>query len=313
MMLVLSALLTTAALRVPDQHWLAWISFLPLFAVVRWLRPSVAVLAGGLWGACLYLFCSAGLTPAVDTAGPAIALSYDAQVGVHALAGPSAWLLALLILIPAVYVGLAARPTRAIGFKLLTLALGWTLIEVVVAVAQTYPPSPDFANSPEPRASARAAYRDRVARSHATPRKLKHAAQNGSSQRTPEPRASVRAVLQDQHTPSTLLNHGSPHQTGLPGAQAEGLLGRSQGAGLQNHWLARLLGYVGSAFLVACVNASLVGILSVVRLRSPQDPAVGASPQPLGWLPSQEVLPIQSWIVRQANPRAPPIPFAPIS
>lgn len=60
-MLVLSALLTTAALRVPDQHWLAWISFLPLFAVVRWLRPSVAVLAGGLWGACLYLFTATAI------------------------------------------------------------------------------------------------------------------------------------------------------------------------------------------------------------------------------------------------------------
>ena len=33
--LVLSALPTAAALRLPNQHWLAWISFLPLFVVVR--------------------------------------------------------------------------------------------------------------------------------------------------------------------------------------------------------------------------------------------------------------------------------------
>ena len=41
--LVLSALLTAAALRLADQHWLAWFSFLPLFVVIRSLRPLAAL------------------------------------------------------------------------------------------------------------------------------------------------------------------------------------------------------------------------------------------------------------------------------
>lgn len=118
--LLVSALLTAAALRLPDQHWLTWISFLPLFVVVRSLCPSAAVLAGGWWGGCLYFFCTVDPTPAFNTVAP--------------IGGPSASLLALLVLIPSIYLGLAARPARAIGFKLLTLALGWTLIEVILRV-----------------------------------------------------------------------------------------------------------------------------------------------------------------------------------
>ena len=211
--LVLSALLTAAALRLPDQNWLAWISFLPLFVVVRSLRPTAAVLAGAFWGGCLYLFCSAGTTLAVRSVAPAI--------------GPSAWLLALLVVIPAVYLGLAARPARAIGFKLLTLALGWTLIEVVLHL----------------------------------------------------------------HSPS------SAH---------EGLLGASQGEALHLHWLARLLGYVCTAFLVACVNASLVGIACGVRLNFPAYRSWAGSPNVVGHFAPQLVLALQSWTLRQAHPRAPP-------
>ncbi len=212
--LILSALLTAAALRLPDQQWLAWISFLPLFVVVRSLGPLPAALAGGFWGGCLYLFCSAGPTPVFDIAAPAI--------------GPSAGLLALLILIPGVCVGLAARPARAIGYKLLMLALGWTLVEAVLH----------------------------------------------------------------------LYNHFGPH---------EGLLTSSQSEGPQLHWLARLLGYVGSAFLVACANASLVGIVSGARVSLPPWPLLGGSPAVIAWLPSQVVLAIESWTLRQAHPRAPPL------
>jgi apolipoprotein N-acyltransferase len=215
--LVFSALLTAAALRSPDHHWLAWISFLPLFAVVRSLRPPAATLAGGLWGGCLYLLCTAGPTPAVDTVAPAI--------------GPSAWLLALLIVIPAVYVGLAARPARAIGFNLLTLALGWTLLEVVLHL---YSPS-------------------------------------------------------------------RPH---------EGLLTGSEAEAPQFHWLARLLGYVVAAFLVACANASLVGILSGARLSFPACRSWAGSPIAGACAPSQVSSAIQSWTLRQAHPRAPPVEIA---
>ncbi len=217
--LVFSALLTAVALLAPEHHWLGWISFLPLFVAVRWLRPATAALAGGVWGASLYLFTTALPTPAVYTVGSTIV--------------PSAGLLALLIVIPAVYVGLAARPARAFGFKLLTLALGWTLIEVVLH-----------------------------------------------------------------------LYH--------PSAPQEGLLTASQGESPQLHWLARLFGYVATAFLVACANASLVGFVSAARLSFPACRSLAGLPNAGARLPSQLVLRIQSWNLRQAYPRAPPIQVATI-
>ena len=45
--LVFSALLTAAALRSPDHHWLAWISFLPLFVVVQSFGYAVPSKGGG--------------------------------------------------------------------------------------------------------------------------------------------------------------------------------------------------------------------------------------------------------------------------
>ncbi|MCH8243835.1 MAG: hypothetical protein IH897_14665, partial [Planctomycetes bacterium] len=174
--LVLSALLTAATLRSPNLHWLAWFSFLPLFVVVRWLRPMMAALAGGLWGACLYSFLTAGAAPEVAAVSTAIA--------------PSGRLLVLFIAIPTVYVGLAARPAWAIGFKLVMLALGWAMVEAVLHLSDA----------------------------------------------------------------------SGPH---------EGLLTGSQGEGLHFHWLARLFGYVATSFLVACANASLVGVVIRARLRFP--------------------------------------------
>jgi len=215
------------ALLAPEHHWLGWISFLPLFVAVRWLRPATAALAGGVWGASLYLFTTALPTPAVEAIAPAIDLTVLAI-------SPSAWLLALLTVIPAVYVGLAARPARAIGFKLLTLALGWTLIEVVLH-----------------------------------------------------------------------LYH--------PSAPQEGLLTASQGESPQLHWLARLLGYVATAFLVACANASLVGFVSAARLSFPACRSLAGLPNAGARLPSQVVRAIQSWTLRQAYPRGPPIPVATVS
>lgn len=83
------------ALRSPDVHWLAWFSFVPLFVAVRSLRPMMAALAGGLWGACPCLFTPAGPAYTVDT--------------VFSDVGPPAWLLWLLIVIPVGHVDLAAR------------------------------------------------------------------------------------------------------------------------------------------------------------------------------------------------------------
>ncbi len=243
-LLVSSSLLTAAALWSPGHHWLACFSFLPLFAAVRWLHPAKAAFAGGLWGACLYFFSTSVLTPAFECVVPAI--------------GPSTWLLALLIVIPAAYLGLAARPARAVGFKLLTLALGWTLIEVVVF--STHP------NSFEPRAG-------------------------------PVPTWSVaQAMIQQQDLPTNL------HQ---------GLLTSSQSEGSHPHWLARLLGYICTAFLVACANASLVGILTRAHLSFPPCRSTVGSPNVGAWLPSQVILANQSWTLRRAYPRAPPSPAAP--
>ena len=254
--LTLSALLTAVALRSSDHHWLAWISFLPLFAVVRSLGPTnraatvrerfspprpdrfltgaarmrlfirplrengaPAALAGGFWGGCLYLFCSAGPARTIE---------------------PSAWLLALLILIPAVYVGLAARPARcgtgkraglltvSSAINLLTLALGWTLIEAVLHI----------------------------------------------------------------HHPTT---------------GREGLLIGAPGEGVQLHWLARLLGYVCTAFVVACVNASLVGILSGARLRFPHQTCFVVLPKSRACPSSQSTLCFQLLALLQVYPRGPPL------
>ena len=88
----------------------------------------------------------------------------------------------------------------------------------------------------------------------------------------------------------------------------EGLLTDSQGEGPQLHRLARLLGYVCTAFLVACANASLVRILSGARQSFPAYRSLAGSPNTGVWFPSQVVLVIPSSTLRQAHPRAPPIP-----
>ena len=113
--LALSAYLISVAFRAPDFRWLGWIGFLPLFVAMRMLQPRLAALAGGLWGFCLYVFLTAGQPAEVDA--------------FHSAIVPTGWLLVLSIVIPLVYVGLAAGLTRAIACKLLILALGWTLIE----------------------------------------------------------------------------------------------------------------------------------------------------------------------------------------
>lgn len=217
--LVCSALLVTLALGEPECRWLAWISFLPLFVAVRSLRPVGAALSGALWGACLYLFSSAGPWPIAGD-GSSLAM------------GPSLRLLTLLVLIPAVYAGLAALPARAIGFKLFTLALGWTLLEIVL----------------------------------------------------------------QRHNLSR---------------RQDGLLVQVQDQGLYLYSLKRLLAYVLTAFLVACVNASLIGILCGVRLHLPTEYSRAGSLDVAGWLWTQRVLAIDAWTLRQAYPRGPPITSQP--
>lgn len=93
----------------------------------------------------------------------------------------------------------------------------------------------------------------------------------------------------------------------------EGLHNGSQGEGPRLHWLARLIGYVATAFLVACANTSLVGIASGARLSFPAYMSFAGSPDAGVWLPSQVFLTIQSWTLRQTHPRAPPVQVAPVS
>ncbi len=180
----------------------------------------MAALAGGLWGACLYSFLTAGAAAEIDAVSTAIA--------------PSGQLLVLFIVIPTVYLRLAARPAFAIGLKLITLALGWTLLEAVLH----------------------------------------------------------------------FHNHFGPH---------DGLLTGSQGEGLHFHWLARLFGYVSASFLVACANASLVGLVNRTHLRFPACKSPVGSPTVVRRLMSQLCLAIQSWTLRQAYPRAPPDSVATVS
>jgi apolipoprotein N-acyltransferase len=47
----------------------------------------------------------------------------------------------------------------------------------------------------------------------------------------------------------------------------QGLLACTQSQGPFLHWISNLLGYAFVAFLVACVNASVLSILSIARLR----------------------------------------------
>ncbi len=60
----------------------------------------------------------------------------------------------------------------------------------------------------------------------------------------------------------------------------------------------------------ARANASVVGVLSDAHLGFPACRCLAGSPNAGAWRPSQGVLAIQSWTLRQAHPRAPPIPVA---
>ncbi len=87
----------------------------------------------------------------------------------------------------------------------------------------------------------------------------------------------------------------------------QGLLAGSLGDTAQLHWLARLLGYVFVALIVACANASLVSILSGTRLSFPACRSLAGSPNVVRRLASQSVLAIQPWTLRQVQARASPI------
>ncbi len=241
----LCALLTAVVLRGPDLQWLGCLSFMPLFAIIQLLRLRAASLAGGVWAGFLFLLCLAGPTPTLYPLPFTNHLTFSAgglPVCPGGQAGLSAWLLVPLIVIPAVYIGLAACRARNLSGILSAsptiipnmplLVLGWVLVEAVLHLHNLFGPR-------------------------------------------------------------------------------EGLITGPQGEAANIRWLARLLGYVCTAFVVACANALLVGIQAGSRLSCPAYRLLAKSPNTEARPPSKTVLAIQDWTFCLANPRAPPpIPAA---
>jgi len=90
-------------------------------------------------------------------------------------------------------------------------------------------------------------------------------------------------------------------------------LGLQQGllAGTQNqspllHWISRLLGYAFVAFLVACVNASLLVMLSSARLRVLQQRSLGELTNSEAYHSLQTLLYFRLITIFRGYPRPPP-------
>ncbi len=109
--LVASAFLMALSLSSPDYSYLGWLTLLPLFFAIRVLRPLRALLSGGLWGLCLFIF-----SVTVFDTGVAGSL-------------PS---LALMTVVPALYACLGARLTRWIGFSPFVLGVSWMGVELAL-------------------------------------------------------------------------------------------------------------------------------------------------------------------------------------
>lgn len=110
-LLTISAAMTAFACTSPTLGITAWFSLLPLFLAVRILRPSEALIAGGLWGLALFA--------ALQALGQSFAVSGTTS-------------LLLLVTVPAIYTWLGASVTRWTGFHPLLLGLGWVGVEVAL-------------------------------------------------------------------------------------------------------------------------------------------------------------------------------------
>lgn len=110
-LLVTSALLIAMAVGSADHSWFTWFGLLPLFFVIRQLRPALAALAGAFWGGCFCLFLAAGTAPSLSLSLHSFALSVTALT---------------------LYAYCGARLTRWIGFSPILLALGWVLVEMTL-------------------------------------------------------------------------------------------------------------------------------------------------------------------------------------
>ncbi len=109
--LVGGAMLMSLALSSASNQWLGLITLVPLLLSMRLLSPSRALLAGGLFGFSLAMFCGFGSHPSFALTVNSVALTTVA-VGIYGLLG--------------------ARMTRRIGFSPLILALGWVAVELAL-------------------------------------------------------------------------------------------------------------------------------------------------------------------------------------
>lgn len=87
----------------------------------------------------------------------------------------------------------------------------------------------------------------------------------------------------------------------------QGLLAGTQSQSPVLHWVSRLLGYAFVAFLVACVNASLVVILSNARLRVSCRKSLAGLPNSEAHHLSQTLFFPQLITIFQEYPRPPPL------
>ncbi len=175
--LIVGGCLMAVGRVLPEHFWLTWVALVPLFVLIRLVRPVGAFLSGLLWGASFFSFSK--IVAQSDVAG-----TWGSFV--------------LLSVVPAFYAFVAALVTRRVGFSPFVLAFGWTGVELAL----------------------------------------------------------------------------------MPLGLRNGLLATPLAGGLLIRPLAHLFGFVLVAFLVAFVNAMLVGLLGRIRRAIPGRDFVASSPPP---------------------------------
>jgi apolipoprotein N-acyltransferase len=110
--LVVGAFVMALSLASRDHAWLGWLTLLPLFLAIRVQHPIHAMLSGGLWGSCLFLFGTTAFETGIAANAPSFAL----------LAGA-----------PAAYAFFGARLTRRIGFSPFVLGVSWMAVELALS------------------------------------------------------------------------------------------------------------------------------------------------------------------------------------
>jgi len=108
--IVASAWLMSVAVTGGRHPWIGWLALFPLFVALRIERPALAMGAGGLWGAVLWL-CLMGR-------------------GAEGAGGPASPV--LLVLAPALYASAGSWLTRRVGFSPFVLGVGWIGVELAL-------------------------------------------------------------------------------------------------------------------------------------------------------------------------------------